>query len=150
MSLRQSGIPVNLNGDHLIRLPLEHSRENYLRGFWQWVTILSRGDYQAALEALHWPSGTTWTPADLKDRVETFFGGKEAWSVVIPNDRLIGVIDDAADCQPASGWFLAQVPLTTEPADPKSDTIPLMGLAASFFVRPHDGSNVLEFEIFHA
>ena len=42
-----------------------------------------------------------------------------------------------------------QAPLTTEPSDPKNDEIPLMGLAASFFVREHQGSSVLEFEIFH-
>ena len=44
---------------------------------------------------------------------------------------------------------MAQVPLTTEPADPKNDEIPLMGLASSFFVRELDGKYVLEFEIFH-
>lgn len=144
---------MNLNVEKLIRLPPEHTRDNYVQGFWQWVNILACGDYQGALEALYWPDGTTWTPAKLKERVETFFGGKQPWIAVIPNDRLICVINDAVDCDlgrtDGGGWFMAQVPLTNEPADPKSDTIPLMGLAASFFVRPHHGANVLEFEIFH-
>jgi hypothetical protein len=45
---------------------------------------------------------------------------------------------------------MAQIPLTTQRGDPKNDEIPLMGLAASFFVREHEGCYVLEFEIFHA
>jgi hypothetical protein len=45
---------------------------------------------------------------------------------------------------------MAQIPLTTRPADPKDDAIPLMGLASSFFVRELAGRHVLEFEIFHA
>jgi len=73
--------------------------------------------------------------------------------VVVPNERLIGVINDAAAFQPrnaqASGWFLAQIPLTTESGDPKNDEIPMMGLASSFFVREYGGQYVLEFEIFH-
>lgn len=44
---------------------------------------------------------------------------------------------------------MAQVPVTTEPADPKNDGIPLMDVAASFFVRELSGQYVLEFEIFH-
>jgi len=45
---------------------------------------------------------------------------------------------------------MGQIPLTTEPADPKKDDIPLMGLAASFYIRPLDSHYVMEFEIFHA
>jgi hypothetical protein len=138
---------LELNGPHLIRLPRADSKSNYLDGFWRWVAILADGDYQRALEALHWPQGTTWTPAELKDRITTFFGGDDPWSVVIPNDRLINVINDAAEH--VDGWLMAQVPVTTEPSDSKNDEIPLMGLAASFFVREHEGSYVLEFEIFH-
>ena len=138
---------MELNGHHLIRLPREDSKSNYLEGFWRWVAILADGDYQRALEALYWPEGTTWTSAELKKRITTFFGGDDPWSVVIPNDRLVNVINDAAEH--ADGWLMAQVPLTTEPSDPKNDEIPLMGLAASFFVREHQGSYVLEFEIFH-
>ncbi len=144
---------LNLNGDRLIRLPVEDSKANYLDGFWRWVEFLAADDYKGALEALLWPKGTSWTPAALKNRVSTFFGDNAPWSVVVPNDRLVGVINDAADFQPRNregwGWFMAQVPVTTEPADPKNDEIPLMGLASSFFVRERDGQYVLEFEIFH-
>ena len=146
-------VPLNLNGNRLIRLPVEDSKSNYLAGFWQWVELLGAEDYQGALEALHWPKGTTFTPQTLKERVTTFFSGNAPWSVVIPNDRLIGVITDAAECQlrhgEGWGWLMAQVPLTTEPADPLSNEIPLMGLATSFFVRELGGKYVLEFEIFH-
>lgn len=41
------------------------------------------------------------------------------------------------------------MPVTTEPADPKDDKIPLMGLASSFFVRQFGEHFVLEHEIFH-
>ena len=144
---------LNLNGDRLIRLPVEDSKANYLAGFWQWVELMAADDYQGALEALHWPKGTTWTPTKLKERVTTFFGGDAPWSVVVPNDRLINVINDSVEFQPRNsdgwGWFMAQVPVTTEPADPKHDEIPLMGLASSFFMRELGGQYVLEFEIFH-
>lgn len=144
---------VDLNCDRLILLPLVDSKSNYLDGFWRWVELLANDDCERALEGLHWPRGTSWTPESLKNRITTFFGGDAPWSVVIPNERLIGVINDGANYQPQNqdgwGWFMAQIPLTTEPADPKNDEIPLMGLASSFFVRQLDGHYVLEFEIFH-
>ncbi len=144
---------LNLNGDRLIRLPLVDSKANYLDGFWRWVELLAADDYRGALEALHWPKGASWTPERLKERITTFFGGNAPWSVVVPNERLVAVINDAAEFQPPKregwGWFMAQVPVTTEPADPKNDEIRLMGLACSFFVRERDGQYVLEFEIFH-
>jgi len=146
-------VAINLNGDRLIRLPVEDSKANYLAGFWRWVELMAADDYQGALEALHWPKGTAFTPAKLKERVTKFYGGDAPWSVVVPNDRLIGVINDDAQFQLRNregwGWFMAQVPVTTEPADPKNDEIPLMGVAASFFVRELAGQYVLEFEIFH-
>jgi hypothetical protein len=144
---------LKLNGDRLIRLPLVDTKANYLAGFWQWIDLLAADDYAGALEALHWPKATTWTPEVLKERITTFWGGGKPWSVVVPNERLVGVIDDAAEFQPRNaegwGWFLAQVPVTTEPADPKDDKIPLMGVASSFFVRQHGEHYVLEHEIFH-
>ena len=144
---------MNPDPEPLILLPQVDSKSSYLDGFWRWVALLADDDYQRALHALHWPRGTTWTPEALKHRVTTFFGGDAPWSVVIPNERLIGVINDAATYQPPNsegwGWFMAQIPLTTDPADPKNDEIPLMGLAASFFVRRHDQNCVMEFEIFH-
>jgi hypothetical protein len=130
------------------------SKPNYLDGFWRWVEFLANDDYQRALEALHWPDGTSWTPESLKNMITSFFGGDAPWHVVVPNERLIGVVNDAARYQQQNqdgwGWFMAMIPLTTEPANPKSDEIPLMGLATSFFVRPLDGHYVLDFEIFHA
>lgn len=142
-----------MNGDRLIRLPAEDTKANYLAGFWRWVELMAVDDYQGALEALHWPKGATFTSAMLKERVTTFFGGDAPWSVVVPNERLVEVINEAAEFQPRNsdgwGWFMAQVPVTTEPADAKNDEIPLMGVAASFFVRALPGQCVLEFEIFH-
>ena len=145
---------MNLNGDRLIRLPTADTKLDYLVGFWRWVELLADDDYTGALEALYWPRGTTWTPKELKERVTTFFGGDSSWSVVVPNERLVGVINEAAEFQPrdrrGGGWFMAQIPLTTEPDAPKNDEIPLMGLAVSFFVRSLHDDYVLEFEIFHA
>ena len=157
---------MDLNGDHLILLPTEDSKSNYLEGFWRWVEILANNDYQLALESLYWPGGCSWTPESLKHLVTTFFGGDAPWSVVIPNERLIHVINDAAESEPRNpkdrvwihrgkkrvcdwGWLRAQIPLTTEPHDPKNDEILLMGLASSFLVHPYNDRYVLEHEIFH-
>ena len=137
----------------MIRLPKEDTKVNYLGGFWQWIELLANDNYDAALDALYWAKPTTWTAAKLKERITTFFGGDDPWFVVIPNDRLINVINDAGEYEPPAndrrGWFMAQIPLTTEPDDPTNDEIPLMGLASSFFVREIDGQYVLEHEIFH-
>jgi hypothetical protein len=145
---------MQTNGERLIRLPIRDSKENYLEGFWQWVRYLEQNDYQGALEALFWPKNLSWTPDALRKRVTTFYGGRDPWAVVIPNERLIKVVNDDAEFQArnkeGSGWLLAQIPLTTQLKDPKRDDIPLMGLAASFFFREHQGNYVMEFEIFHA
>lgn len=152
---------MKLNGDALIRLPLVHSKDNYLAGFWQWVAMMESGDYDRAIAALYWPRSlwrlkpsATWTPVKLRDRVTSFFGGDRPWSVVIPNDRLIGVINAACECvlpggNRGEGWFMSQIPLTNEPENPKDDGLPLMGLATSFFVRRFQNSLVLAHEIFH-
>jgi hypothetical protein len=144
---------LDFNAHRLIRLPLEDTKANYLSGFWQWVNLLAAHDYQGALDALYWFKSTSWTPEELKKRITNFWGGDAPWSVVVPNDRLIGVINDDAQFQPRNrddrGWFMAQVPVTTEPADPKNDKIPLMGVASSFFVRQLGDFYVLEHEIFH-
>ena len=132
---------------------MRDSKENYLEGFWQWVRYLEQDDFKGALEALYWPRNISWTPEALKERVTTFFGGSGPWAVVVPNERLVKVIDDAAEFQSRNakgwGWLMAQIPVTTEPQDPKRDDIPLMGLASSFFLKEHQGHYVMEFEIFH-
>ncbi len=142
-----------LNGDRMIRLPKVDSKENYLSGFWLWVEILADCNFKWALESLHWPEGTSWTPEAMRTRIATFYGGDAPWHVVVPNERLVGVINDDAQYAPQNkdgrGWFMAQIPLTTEPSDPKNDEIPFMGLATSFFVRGRGEYYVLEFEIFH-
>ncbi len=86
--------------------------------------------------------------------ITTFFGGNDPWYVIVPNERLIGVTNDACEyatlqSNGRSGWFMAKIPLTTKPDDPKDDEIPLMGLASSFFVREIHGQYVMEHEIFH-
>lgn len=129
--------------------PPLRTRENYLDAFWSWVGLLANDDYEAAAKALH-PSSPKrlWTGERLQTKVTTFFGGDEPWTVVVPNDRLIAVVNDACDW--TEGWFMAQIPLTTRPQQPKADDIPLMGLATSFFVREIGGMFALEHEIFHA
>jgi hypothetical protein len=137
----------------LIQLPILDSKENYLDGFWEWVRRLQQDDYQGALDGLYWPQGSSWTADALRKRVTTFFGGRDPWAVVIPNDRLVKVINDAAEFEgrnaEGQGWLLAQIPLTTDAERPKRDDIPLMGLAVSFFLREYQSRYVMEFEIFH-
>lgn len=102
----------NQKNSRLIQLPVEDTRLNYLTGFWRWVELLAADDYSGAVEAVQWPKGASLTPERLKERVTTFFGGEAPWSVVVPNDRLIRVINDAAQFQPRNregwGWFMAQ------------------------------------------
>ena len=144
---------MDLNSERLILLPPVDSKANYLDGFWRWVGFLANDDYQKACEALYSSRGSSWKPDELKMRITTFFGEGAPWSVVVPNERLIGVINNAAEYEPQNkdgwGWFMAQIPLTTQLTDSKNDEIPLMGLATSFFVRQYEGRYVLEFEIFH-
>ncbi|MCA8988703.1 MAG: hypothetical protein KDA78_13725 [Planctomycetaceae bacterium] len=138
----------------MIRFAKVDTKENYLEAFWRWIELLELDDYSAALDALFWDKPSGWTASQLKEQITTFFGGEDPWTVVIPNDRLINVINGSCEFQPPRtddrrGWFMAQIPLTTKPGDPKDDEIPLMGLASSFFVREIDGQYVLEHEIFH-
>jgi hypothetical protein len=144
---------MKLNGQHLIRLPIEDSKSNYTEGFWQWVSMLADGDYERAVEAIVWPKGSSMTADALKKCVTSFFGGDKPWSVVIPNDRLVNVINERIECEfgipEGGGWFMGQIPVTTALTDPKDDGILLAGLATSFFVRQYQGCYVLDFEIFH-
>ena len=137
-----------------ILIPRVDSRKNYLAGFWHWVQCLAQRDYARAIEALYWPDRKPWAPGDLEKRISTFFGGTTPWVAVIPNDRLIGVVNEAAECElrgsNAYGWLLAQIPVTNSDLDAKDDSIPLQGLATSFFVRPFRDSYALSIEMFHA
>ena len=141
------------DGQCLIQLPILDTKQNYLEGFWQWVHRLEKGDYQGALDGLYWSKESSWTADALRKCVTTFFGGRDPWAVVIPNARLVKVINDAAEFQGRNaegrGWLLAQIPLTTDPKHPKRDDIPLMGLAVSFFLMEHQNRYVMELEIFH-
>ena len=94
-------------------------------------TVYRRAEpnFERAVEALYWPDGGYWSADKLKGRVTTFWGGEDPWSVVIPNDRLVAVVNEQVEYQ--RGWFLAQIPLATKPEGPKDNGIPLMGLAAA-------------------
>ena len=144
---------LKINSSNLIRLPLEDSKENYLKGFWDWVSLMADDDYSRAVEALYWRRKPIFTPKKLKERITSFWGGGKPWSVVIPNARLVKVVEDQADFDPSSGsqpgWLMAQIPVTTEPDRIKEDDISLQGVAVSFIVREFEGSKVFDFEIFH-
>ncbi|MEM1212217.1 MAG: hypothetical protein AAGI68_07945 [Planctomycetota bacterium] len=138
----------------MILFPAVDTKANYLGAFWRWVELLEKKHYQYALEALQWPDGPSWTAEHLKRHITTYWEGDKPWSVVVPNERLVRVVNDAAEFEPPghnpSGWFLVQIPVTTRPDDPKNGAIPLMGVAVSFFVRRRGDRYALELEIFHA
>jgi hypothetical protein len=155
----------------LIRLPLIASRENYLAGFWRFVELLAEDRYDAALAGLWREHGGPNDPDQFRQRIETFFGGDQPWSVVIPNERLVGEINRAAEVmlpdefeaqatgrahghsadEPGGmGWMLGLIPVTNQPDKAKDDDVVLMGVAASFFLVRQQGSYVMRFEIFHA
>lgn len=116
--------------------------------------FLANDDYARAIEAVYWPKKAVFTSPQLKERVTKFWGGPKPWTVVIPNDRLVRVVNDDAQFEPPAqnrtGWLLAQIPVTTEPSRSKADDIILQGVGVSFFIREFEGRYVLEFEIFHA
>jgi hypothetical protein len=155
--------------DALIRIPLVDHRETYLSGFWRFVELLAEDRYEAALDGLVWPAGRVGDPKSFRQAIEGFFGGDEPWSVIVPNERLVGVINEGAEVVLApesrrvaaccsdpthaslgAGWMLAQIPVTNEPHKAKDDDVVLMGVAASFILHRRDDAYVLQFEIFHA
>jgi hypothetical protein len=142
-----------LNGSNLIFLSNSDTKSDALAGFWRWIELLAHDDYQKALEALFWSKPTTFTPEKFKDRITHFFGGKDIWIPIVPNERLIKTVDDMAEFEPRNkegwSWLRAHIPVTTSASNPKDDKIPLLGIAASFFIRQYKGGCVMEFEIFH-
>lgn len=155
--------------DALIRIPLIDTRESYLSGFWRFVELLADDRYDAALASLVWPFGRVGDPKSFRQAIEGFWGGDAPWSVIVPNERLIGVISEGAEvvlapdsravaacCSDPShatlgaGWMLAQIPVTNEPHKAKDDDVVLMGVAASFVLHRRDDAYVMQFEIFHA
>jgi hypothetical protein len=141
---------LEINGAHLIRMRRENSTRAFTDGFWQWVQILQTGHYERAIEALYWQKKPP-KPALFKKSIITFFGETTPLFPVIPNERLIGVINDAVEIEwrDDGGWAMAMIPLTSDVARAKEDDVHLMGLATSFFLRKFNGRYVLEHEIFH-
>ena len=142
---------MQINETNLILLPQENTEQNFLNGFWQWVEILATDDYVKAIEALYWDQ-KPWEPEALKNKITTFFSKTEPYVPVIPNQRLVNVVNENAetDFGEDGGWGLAQIPVTNEPENSKQDDVLLMGLAVSFFLRKHLDYYVMEIEIFHA
>jgi hypothetical protein len=151
--------------DALIRLPRIDARENYLAGFWRLVELLATNRYDAAVAGLVWPGGRPIDPDGFRQAIEGFHGGDAPWSVIIPNERLIGAINDDAEvelphadgacCSDSrvhvhEGWMCCQIPVTNEPDRAKADDVVLMGVAASFRLVPKDDGYVMCFEMFHA
>jgi hypothetical protein len=141
---------LQINGPNLIRLPCENTNRTFLDGFWKWVEILAAGNYVQAIESLYWER-EPWKPEELEHRITTFFSNTETYVPVIPNQRLVKVINDKSEIewQQTGGWARALIPVTNKPECSKEDDVPLMGLATSFFVRRFGSNYVLEFEIFH-
>jgi len=145
---------------NLILLPAIESKENFLAGFWRWVECLSSRDYRRAFESIYWPGETSWwrrksswTPAALEKAITRYVAGPEPGFAIVPNERLVGVVNTAAEYRGATrddkGWLMAQIPVTNSKLDPKDDAIPLLGMGVSFFVLPHREHYVLSLEIFH-
>jgi hypothetical protein len=139
----------------MIQIEGGHTAPGYLNAFWQWVTLMADGDYDAALNALYW--GDTQykpDPSRFRHSIEHFFGGPDPWSVVVPNERLIDEINRRAEIRLGTegepGAFITHIPVTTRPEDPKDDKIPLMGHGVEMIVRDVGGAILLEFGIFMA
>lgn len=133
------------------------TREAFLAAFWQWVAILAEHEPARASAALWWARPPR-DPEALARQILTFWKSDRPWHVIVPNDRLIAVVNDAADVSIPSdprwgdgrvGWGMAQVPVTDHPDRAKDDDVPLMGVAVSFFLKEVSGRLALEFEIVH-
>ena len=157
---------VTENDSGLIVISGPPSREAFLVGFWRWVELLASGEHERASAALWRKPAPFWSrwfrsppdPEALPQRIRTLWGGDQPWHVVVPNARIVGEVNNAAETSfPAKppwgpgrvGWGLAHVPVTVEPARAKDDDVPLMGVAVSFFLREVPGGLAMEFEIVH-
>ena len=137
----------------MIQIEGGHTASAYLDAFWQWVTFMADGDYDAALDALYWEDiQYKPDPSRFRHSIEHFFGGPDPWSVVVPNERLIDEINRRAEIHLPTGdepgVFVTHIPVTTRPEDPKDDKIPLMGHGVEMLVRDVGGLNLLAFGIF--
>jgi len=82
----------------MIQIEGGHTASAYLDAFWQWVTLMADGDYDAAIDALYW-DGDKPEPSAIRHSIEHFFGGPDPWSVVVPNERLVDEINRSAEIQ---------------------------------------------------
>ena len=135
----------------LLLLPSDRVDASFREGFWRWISLLAEGDFQAAVEALRWGEGTEMSPGQLEERIAAFFNDSDVMVPIVPNERLVAMIDEKMEIEwdEEDGWAMALLPVSNEPDKAKDDNVALMGIAISFFVVKQGGHQVLEFEKFH-
>jgi len=142
----------------LLELPVEREDATFREGFWKWVDLLARGDFAAAVSAIRWGEGASMSPEQLEQRIAAFFNESDHMVPIIPNQRLIDLIDEKMEVEwcvdelsgeQEDGWAMALLPVTHEPHRAKEDDVSLMGIALSFFLVKEGSFHVLEFERFH-
>ncbi|MDE0596226.1 MAG: hypothetical protein ABGZ49_15950 [Akkermansiaceae bacterium] len=135
-------------------LKLKPAREDvsFREGFWMWVALLVRGDFSAAVASIRWGEKSAMTPEELEERITTFFNDSDVMVPIIPNERLVSMIDEKMEIEwdEEDGWATALIPVSQEPQKAKEDDVSLMGIAVSFFIVKEEDHQVLEFEHFHA
>ena len=77
----------------LLELPVEREDATFREGFWKWVDLLARGDFAAAVSAIRWGEGASMSPEQLEERIAAFFNESDHMVPIIPNQRLIDLID---------------------------------------------------------
>ncbi len=117
-----------------------------------WVALLVRGDFSAAVASIRWGEKSAMTPEELEERITTFFNDSDVMVPIIPNERLVSMIDEKMEIEwdEEDGWATALIPVSQEPQKAKEDDVSLMGIAVSFFIVKEEDHQVLEFEHFHA
>ena len=135
----------------VLQLPAERIDATFREGFWQWADLLAAGDFQAAHESVRWAEDSDMTAEKLEERIATFFNDKDNMVPIVPNERLVGLINGKMEIEwdEEDGWGRALVPVSNEPKRAKEDDVSLMGIAVSFFVVAEGEHQVLEFERFH-
>ena len=100
--------------------------------------MLAAGDYETAVRAFYFKWGRS--PESLQSQIEEFCGAEHRSTPTQPSDKVLSKSEVyresiPSDCVAVVGFFVA---LANG-----------FGIWTTALVRPHDGSTIFEFEIFH-
>ena len=145
---QSSWIPVKAG---LLKLKPAREDASFREGFWKWIALMVSGDFSAAVTSIRWGEKAAMTAKELEERIATFFNESDVMVTIIPNERLVSMIDEKMEIEwdEEDGWASVLIPVSQEPQKAKEDDVSLMGISVSFFIVKEEDHQVLEFEHFH-